>query len=96
VIPEGTDVTIALKFLGSVTGAILSLVFLLPKSLPELLTRVVFALISGTVFADPARGYLKWDDTWQMQIASASAVAALGWFIMGAIVKAISMWKPKA
>lgn len=94
-IPDDTLAGMALKFIGSASGSVLALVFLPPKSLAEFVSRTVFSLISGVVFADPAREYIGWADTWQMQIAAATAVALLSWFVMGAVVRVISMWKPK-
>lgn len=91
----GLAATIALKFLGAVSGAILALVFLPPTTRGEFIRRFSLSLASGIIFGDPAKDYLRWPDTWQMYLASSAGVAMLSWFVMGAIVRLIGAWKPK-
>lgn len=80
---------------GSIAGTILALVFLPPKSLAEFVTRSVFSLLSGFIFADVVREYFKWIESWQMLLAAGAVTAMLSWFIMGSIVRVIGAWKPK-
>jgi hypothetical protein len=92
---NGFLVDLALKALGSVSGAVLALVFQPPKNRAEFVTRAAFSVISGLIFGDIAREYFKWADTWQMVLAASAATAMLSWFIMGAVVRLIGAWKPK-
>jgi hypothetical protein len=87
--------TLALKFSGAFAGAVLALVFLPPKSRGEFVRRAVLSLIAGLIFADPLRDWLKWPETWQMDLAAATAVAMLSWFVIGAAVRIIGSWKQK-
>ena len=87
-------VDLTLKAIGTVGGSILALSFQPPKDRAEWIYRSVFSLLSGALFADATHDYLKWPQTWQMDIASAAATAMLSWFLMGAVVRFINVWKP--
>ena len=83
------------KIGGPFLGAVLALIFQPPKTRSEFVTRSAFSIISGLLFSEPAREYLKWADTWQMGLAAGALCAALSWWLMAAIVRIIGAWKPK-
>lgn len=84
---------IAIKFLAGVGGAILALAFQPPKALSEFVTRSIFSILSGMLFAGQAREYLQWPITIETEIASGSLTALLSWWVMGAVVRLIDAWK---
>ncbi len=84
-----------IRSFGSFLGAILALVFQPPKTLPEFATRSVFSLISGAVFGEPVREWLKWSDRPTMVIAAAAITALASWWAWGTAVRVIGAWKPK-
>lgn len=86
-------VALILKLIGSIAGAILSLVFLPPKNRAEFTTRAVFSVLSGILFGDALRDYMHWLDTPRMNIAAAALLAMLSWFIMGTLIRLIGAWK---
>lgn len=91
-----TDITIdlALKLGGAVSGSVLGLAFQPPKDRKEAITRGAFTLLSGILFADVTHAYLKWPDSWQMDLAAAAGTALFSWFLMGAAVRFINVWRP--
>lgn len=91
------DVFAALIKAGSaVVGAALGLVFQPPKTRNEAFQRAVFSTVFGFVGADPVRiEYLKWPDTMPNWIASVVLVALVSWWLFGAVVRIIGIWKPK-
>lgn len=84
-----------LKLAGALGGAILALVFQPPKRLSEFVTRSVFSILSGLLFADAVHEYLKWGATWQMDLAAAALTSMLSWFVMGAVVRVVGKWTGK-
>ena len=93
---DGLIVTaLSVKALGSVSGAVLALVFQPPKRMSEFVTRGVFSTMSGMLFGEAVRDKLQWPDTWQMNLSAVSLTAMLSWFVMGAVVRIINKWKPK-
>lgn len=90
------DIAVAVtRALGAFFGAFLALIYQQPKNWSEFWTRLAFSVISGMLFGTPAREFLRWSDTIEMQMAAAGGVAALSWWLMAAIVRVISIWKPK-
>lgn len=87
--------TAVVKFLGSVSGSVLALVWLPPKTRSEFVRRAVLSLVCGFIFGDVLRIQLHWPDTWQMDLAASAASAMLAWFVMGAVVRVIGSWKQK-
>jgi hypothetical protein len=85
----------AAKVAGSFFGSLLALIYQPPKNWPEFWTRATFSLLSGALFAGPMREFLKWSETIEMYVAAAALVAALSWWAMAALVRIISIWKPK-
>lgn len=79
-----------LKVCGSLAGAVLSLIFLPPKTLAEFVTRCGFSVIAGILFSEPVREYLRWAPTLQMELASSALTAMLSWFVMGAVTRLIT------
>lgn len=87
---------VLIRAVGAVIGAGLALVFLPPKNRAEFVTRGAFSIIVGIIGAYPVRVYyLHWEETWELRMAAAVLVAMLSWFVMGAVVRIIGMWKPK-
>lgn len=80
---------------GAFFGSLLALIYQPPKTQSEFWTRSVFSLISGGLFGAPLREFLKWADRIEMHAAAAALAAALSWWLMAAMVRIISIWKPK-
>lgn len=91
---DGFLAAIALKLLGALAGAVLALVFQPPKTRTEFIRRASLSIICGIIFGDVARDYLKWLDTWQMNLASSAGTSLLSWFIIGAVIRVIGKWTP--
>lgn len=83
------------KAVGALLGGILALAFLPPKNMRDFITRSVFSLIAGFVFADPVRLWLKWEADMSMHIAAGALTALCSWWVFGSILKVIAAWKPK-
>lgn len=83
-------IPIAARLLGAIAGTILALVFMPPHHRAEGHRRAVFSGISGMVFASYSRGFVGFSDDLEGLIAGACTVAALSWWIMGALQLAIS------
>lgn len=83
------------KAVGAVLGSILALAFLPPNNMRDFVTRSVFSLISGFVFSDPVRVWLKWDADISMNMAAASLTALASWWVWGAVVRLIGAYKLK-
>ncbi len=93
--PENALLVALIKIGGPVSGAILALVFQPPKTRAEFVTRSVFSVMSGLLFSEPAREWLKWADTWQMGLSAGALTALASWWIWGATIRIIGAWKPK-
>ncbi len=90
------DLTVLIaKSVGSFFGTLLALVYQQPKTKAEFVTRSVFSIISGVLFAPPMREFLKWGETVEMWVAAAALVAAVSWWAMAMIVKVIGSFKLK-
>lgn len=87
-------ISLVLKALGSLSGAVMALVFQPPKTLAEFVTRAVFSILCGLLFGDIVRDHFAWLETWQMVMAAAALTSLLSWFIMGAATRIISKWTP--
>ncbi len=85
---------LALRLLGALAGAVLALVFQPPKTRTEFIRRASLSLICGIIFGDVVRDYLKWLDTWQMNLASSAGTSLLSWFLIGAAIRVIGRWTP--
>lgn len=83
-----------LKIAGALAGAILALVFQPPKRMSEFVTRAVFSIMSGVLFGEGVHAFLKWGETWQMDLAAAALTSMLSWFVMAALVRVIGKWNP--
>lgn len=83
------------KAAGAFFGSLLALIYQPPKNRSEFWTRSIFSLISGALFGSPLREFLKWADRIEMHVAAAALAAALSWWLMAALVRIISIWKPK-
>lgn len=86
---------ILLRVISSLAGAVLGLIFLAPKTVAEFWTRLVFSTLAGLLFGGGLREWLKWPDHLEMVVGSSALVALLSWFVMGAVVRIIKVWKPK-
>lgn len=91
----GIAEALLLKILGSSAGTLLSLVFMLPRTIRDLFTRTIGSLVSGIVFAPQVIDYLNWDmPTAGETMVSAAALAAFtSWWMMGAITRIITVFK---
>lgn len=88
-------IVMAAKAAGAFFGTLLALIYQPPKNWPEFWTRSAFSLLSGALFGAPMREFLKWPERLEMHVAAAALVAALSWWAMAALVRIISIWKPK-
>lgn len=93
--PEALGIIIY-KAAGSALGAILALVFIIPKTRAEGLRRLVISLICGVVFEHVVRGYFAWSADPENVIAAASSAAFVSWWIMGAVVTFSKAWRGPA
>ena len=80
---------------GAVIGAFLALIFQPPKTLAEFWTRSAFSVVSGAVFGERMRDWLKWPMEIETGLASAALTALLSWWMMGAAVRVIGAWRQK-
>ncbi len=83
---------IAIKLLGAVSGTVLALVFLPPKTLAGFFRRSVASLICGPIFAPIAHGYLMWSSDWEHWLASAALTSFVSWWCMGLVVTVAKKW----
>ncbi len=81
------------KGIGSLTGAIMALVFITPKTRAEAIRRLVTSIACGVIFEHIIRSYFAWPDDSENVIAAASAAAFISWWLMGAIVSVARTWK---
>lgn len=91
---DGVTQVLAIDLLGALAGALLALLFLPPKNRFEFRRRFLLSLLSGVIFADPARTYLGWEPIWQKHLAASAGVAMLSWFLVGAAIRIINRWTP--
>lgn len=86
---------ILLKLLGSVAGAVLALVFLLPRTRREGLRRFGGSVVAGVIFAPVVMHYGAWSATPDNVVAASGAAAFGSWWVMGALVRIAGKWTPK-
>lgn len=89
----GIAETLLLKVLGSSAGSLLSLVFMLPKTIRDLFTRAIGSFIAGLVFAPQIIDYLHWLPSDETTISAAALAAFASWWMMGAITRVITVFK---
>ncbi len=81
------------KLFGILSGSVLALVFLVPRSWAGFARRLVMSLIGGFIFTTPAREYLGWAETGEYVAAAACISSFLSWWVMGAITKALETFE---
>ena len=81
-IPE----SVILKVSGALSGTVLALVFIPPRTIAGLIRRTVASLICGPIFSPITHGYLRWPDEWQHWLAAAALTSFVSWWLLGVIV----------
>ena len=93
---EPSVAAVLIKIAGAFAGSGMALAFQPPSSWREFMQRLVFAIVSGALFADAVRiQYLKWEATWEMLLASSAMVSLISWWAFAGIVRVIGVWMPK-
>ena len=82
------------KIIGSAAGAILALVFVPPKTMRGFLRRGAAALISGPIFAPYVQSWAGFTADIDGMISAACLAAFASWWLMGALKRAVDLWKP--
>lgn len=77
--------SVVAKVVGVISGSILGLVFIPPRSIPGFIRRALAALVFGGVFGGPALHVLEWEATTDNIVASYCIAAFSSWWIMGSI-----------
>ncbi|UYQ70951.1 hypothetical protein OF122_12875 [Pelagibacterium flavum] len=91
-IPEAVA-TIAVKFGGAVLGAALALTFQPPKTISGALRRLGLSIPSGMIFHPQLAEWLQWPRNWDNDFAAIVLTSAISWWIFGAIVRVLEVWK---
>lgn len=81
------------KLIGATAGAIVALVFILPKTIYEFIQRLATSLVSGVIFAPFVRAKLGIPPDFEGRIAGAFIAAFCAWWAMGAVHRIIGAWK---
>jgi hypothetical protein len=87
-IPE----SVIIKVAGALSGTILALVFIPPKTLAGFFRRTVASMICGPIFSPITHGYLGWSGDWEHWLASTALTSFLSWWLLGVIVAAAKKW----
>lgn len=82
-----------LKWIGAMSGAVLSLLFMPPRNWREFRRRGGFALVSGMIFAVPVRDYTALSNDAEGLVAGAALAAAVGWIAMETLVRLVRAYK---
>jgi len=82
-----------LKWIGSLAGAALSLLFMPPRNWREFRRRGAFAVIAGMVFATPVRDYTYLSNDAEGLVAGATIAASVGWIAMETLVRLVRAYK---
>jgi hypothetical protein len=87
------------RAVGALSGAAISLVYLLPKSEREAISRFLTGLISGLIFGGPAgvwlaarlaiSGYLS---PFETMLSGAAAVSLCSWWVLGLLERMAQKW----
>lgn len=85
--------SLILKWIGAMAGAALALLFVPPRNIKAFRRRVAFSLISGMIFAIPARDYAGFNADEEGLVAGACIAAAIGWGVMDAIMRITRNWR---
>lgn len=92
-IPAEIWIGAIIKLLGAAAGAALALVFVPPRTHWGFVRRLLASLIGGFVFAPPMREFAGLQNDWEGTMGGACLAAFASWWAMGAIIRAIRMWK---
>jgi hypothetical protein len=82
-----------LKWIGSLAGAALSLLFMPPRNWQEFRRRGAFSIVSGMVFAVPVRDYTALSNDAEGLVAGAALAAAVGWIAMETLVRLVRAYR---
>lgn len=85
--------TLILKLIGSVAGAALALLFVPPRDMKAFRRRGIFSVISGMIFAIPARDFAGFSADAEGLVAGACLSAAIGWAAMDALMRFTRNWR---
>lgn len=78
--------SVIVKVAGAVSGTVLALVFLPPRTLAGFFRRTVASLICGPIFSPVVHAYLLWPNAWEHWLASTALTSFLSWWCMGLVV----------
>lgn len=84
-IPDPPDVNLIERALGVISGSVLALVFIIPKTKMEAVQRALVSLVAGAIFTTPLREYLDWLETTENIIAAGCLASFSSWWAMSAI-----------
>lgn len=82
---------------GAAIGALLSLVYIPPKSVKEAVSRALFSVPSGFIFGFIILDYMKWPQTFQHWMAATVVVGMFSWLLAGVVVRildSVNKWPP--
>lgn len=88
-------IALAVKFGGALLGASLALVFQPPKTLRGALQRLAISIPVGLIFHPQLADWLQWPRSFDNEFAATVLASAMAWWIFGAIVRVLEIWKPK-
>lgn len=84
--------TLAAKYLGSLFGVLLSMVFVAPSNTRNALYRILMAPIAGVIFSPPTQALLPFlaGSGWEHHMAAACAAGFSCWFVLEAGARMLS------
>lgn len=81
-IPE----SVLIKLGGAISGTILALVFLPPRTRAGFFRRTSASMICGPIFAPVTHAYLAWPNAWEHWLAAVALTSFVSWWCMGAVI----------
>lgn len=88
-------ITAAIKLSGAVLGAALALMFQPPNTIMGALRRLAISIPCGLVFYPQFMSWLGWAETPSNEYAAIVACSVVAWWVFGAVVRILEVWKPK-
>ncbi len=87
-IPE----SVLIKAAGALSGTILALVFIPPRTLAGFFRRSTASLICGPIFSPVVHSYLVWPNAWEHWLAAAALTSFVSWWLLGVIISLAKKW----
>lgn len=82
------------KAIGAVSGAIMALAILPPRTVREFWKRLGVSTLGGIIGAPVVISYAEWEPTTEIAMASAAIAAFVSWWLGGAVIRAARKWTP--